>query len=435
MNRSSRPDDLDLRSTSTVAASRSRSRSGSSSDRPLPSNASTASLGVSPLINVNPAPAYIAPSAAARLVTSDHESFFRSLQNDGVIAPGMLTIVVNAGSLALVNQFLDFLLYSILSNAKSTALSALRPAVTEVLRIRLAKEAVAGADQELKSYLGGDDEDLESFDDVPTDVRNDEWKLEKTWRKCRVQCMVYSSLGDLEEDDEAFYSENVLEGSVGLEQYQPQSNQPGIVSPAVAIWLTSILEFIGEQTLLVAGHASIARYSAQRIAVASNPSSGASAEVTFPDKPVVEELDTEKVALNPSLGRMWRQWRKKVRGGRASISIPSGDGILSHVERQISQKRASSSEEDRASGELRIQIDSAEPDGKDLPANIPSVEVDNSRSVALSDSLTPIVEQPTPRIFDAKRLGMRDGDYVSLNCIKSAHRTPLLTSQRPKPML
>jgi hypothetical protein len=417
MNRTTRPDGLDLRSTSTVAVSRSQSRSGSSFDHPLPSNASTASLGVSPLINVNPAPAYIAPSAAARLVTSDHESFFRSLQNDGVIAPGILTIVVNAGSLALINQFLDFLLYSILSNAKSTALSALRPAVTEILRIRLAKEAVAGADQELKSYLGGDDEDLESFDDAVTDVHSGDWKLEKTWRKCRVQCMIYSSLGDLEEDDEALYSDDVLEGSVGLEQYQTQSSQPGIISPAVAIWLTSILEFIGEQTLLVAGHASIARYSAQRIVVASNPSSSAAAEVTFPDKPVVEELDAEKVALNPSLGRMWRQWRKKVRGGRGSISVPAGEGVLSRMERQISQRKASNSEE-RPSDEPHIQINSGET-GDDLPANIPSVEVDNTRSGALSESLTPIVEQPTPCIFDARRLGIRDGDYVSLHCIKA----------------
>jgi hypothetical protein len=167
----------------------------------------------------------------------------------------------------------------------------------------------------------------------------------------------------------------------------------------------------------VAGHASIARYSAQRIVVASNPSSSAAAEVTFPDKPVVEELDAEKVALNPSLGRMWRQWRKKVRGGRGSISVPAGEGVLSRMERQISQRKASNSEE-RPSDEPHIQINSGET-GDDLPANIPSVEVDNTRSGALSESLTPIVEQPTPCIFDARRLGIRDGDYVSLHCIKA----------------
>ncbi|KAA8892742.1 hypothetical protein FN846DRAFT_1009590 [Sphaerosporella brunnea] len=416
MQRSSRPDDLVLKPAPKVSASRARSRSGSTPDQQIPSSASTESSRISPLINVNPAPAYIAPSAAARLVTSDHESFFRSLQDEGVIGPGMPTILVNAGSLALVNQFLDFLLHSILSNAKSTSLSALRPAVTEILRIRLAREAVAGADQELKSYLGGDDEDLESFDDASDPVNRDEWKLESTWKKCRVQCMVYSSLGDLEEDDEVLYSEYGLEGSVGIEQYQRQSSMPGIVSPAVAIWLTSILEFIGEQTLLVAGHASIARYSAQRIAVASNLSPSASSGVTFPEQPIVEELDTEKVALNPSLGRMWRQWRKKVRGGRGSISLPSGDGVLQPMERQAGQRSTSRGEEIVPADDLPIQNDCSEQAAKAAPASAPSEDVDSIRSAILSEStLTPIAEQIAPRISSPRMLGVRNGDDSQTN--------------------
>ena len=340
MNRSTRPEILDLQSKPSTAAARARSKSTSSIDYPLSSDCSTSSLATNALVNVSPAPAYIASSAATRLVTNDHEVFFHSLHEDGIVGPEAPIMCVTDAALKLVNGFLDFLLYTFVATAKSTSLAALRPAVTEVLRKRLAKEAVSGADQELRSYLGGEEGCEHLVDGDGVAVGSSEWDLESAWRKVRVQCMVYSSLGDLEEDDEAFYSEQVLEGSVGVEQYQQQSPIPGVVSPAVAIWLTSILEFIGEQTLLVAGHATIARYSVQRIAAAAASDTslaGAKADVTFPENPMVEDHDTEKVALNPSMGRMWRQWRKKIRGSRGSISISARDGAAqSRLERQAS---------------------------------------------------------------------------------------------------
>ena len=166
------------------------------------------------------------------------------MQEDGSYGSG-LGITVSNPSLALVNQFLDFLLYSFLFSSNSITIAALRPPITEVLRLRLAREAVAEADRELKSYLGGDDdEDVENYND-PSDAA-DQCSLEKSWKRCRIQCMNYSSIGDLEEDEASC-----------------DSDQNDIVSPAVAIWLTSILEFIGEQILLVSGHASIARNAAK----------------------------------------------------------------------------------------------------------------------------------------------------------------------------
>jgi len=406
MNRTSRPTDLVLQRTTAVS---SPPPPGGPIENPEPSPSTTASGVLSDslnLLNVSPAPAYIASSAAARLVTSDHEPFFRSLRADGVVCgPGTPTLYVSSGSLALVNQFLDFLLYSFLSNSKSTSLSALRPAITDVLRIRLAREALAGADQELKSYLGGDGEDIESFDDVMVAESTGEgWIPDLAWKKCRVQCMVYSSLGDLEEDDEAFYTDNGgLEGAVGLEQYQRRSNNPGIVTPAVAIWLTSILEFIGEQTLLVAGHATIARYSIQRIAAASGPSSEASSEMTFPEKPTVEELDTEKVALNPSLGRMWRQWRKRVRSGRGSFSAAPREIVPNRLESMaIASNRPKISSEEAATNHDNDK-------GESTPTG-------NKPPVALSgsDIAVPAVETVTPDSFaTSRRLVPDDVSFTS----------------------
>ncbi|KAI5805824.1 hypothetical protein EDC01DRAFT_626636 [Geopyxis carbonaria] len=395
MNRSSRPEVLDLQQKTTASFNRARSRSTSSVENPLSSNPSTSSLVANPLLNVSPEPAYIAPSAAARLVTSDHEGFFQSLYEDGIIRLETPTMFVAPESLKLVNQFLDFLLYSFFATSKSTCLSSLRPAVAEVLRLRLAKEAVAGADQELQSYLGGEDEtDLTDVHDGqhPTGA----WDAKTAWRKARVQCMVYSSLGDLEEDDEVFYTEDGLEGNVGLQQYQSHSSVPGAISPAVAIWLTSILEFIGEQTLLVAGHATIARYSAQRIAVAATME--LQPEGTFPNRPTVEELDTEKVALNPSLGRMWRQWRKKVRGSRGSLSMSFQDVVVLQQDRPESTCiRVSSGSDYSSKEEILVPKFNADnittaSDGEGQTGPPESTKLVNELM------LTPIVESQTPTI-------------------------------------
>ncbi|KAL7274261.1 hypothetical protein RUND412_002840 [Rhizina undulata] len=359
MHRSSRPDALDLQQH-TQTLTRARSRSIGSTDYALSSTASSTSSS-NALASVSPEPAYIAASAATGIVTSDHTSFFNTLQDEGIIDSSPQTILVAPPSLRLVNQFLDFLLYSVLSASKSISLSALRPAITEVLRSRLAKEAIAGADHELQSYLGSEDEGVLDALQDGQEV-GAEWDLDGTWRRTRLRCMVYSSLGDLEEDDEEVYAEfGHLEGTVGSQQYLKNSGTPGVVSPAVAIWLTAILEFIGEQTLLIAGHATIARYSAQRMAAAASED-GARAAGKFSERLTVDELDIEKVALNPSLGRMWRQWRKRGRHhARGSFSVSSREsglhqGVLQRLERQASSTSWRSGAPSENSDKLPIEL-------------------------------------------------------------------------------
>lgn len=307
-------------------------------DKPLCSNGSSIHSLANPFTNVSPEPAYIAASAATGIVTGNHEDFLQDEGNAGHITP---TIPVTPASLQLINQFLDFLLYSFLSAAKSTSLKALRPAVSEVLRNRLAKEAVTGADQELSSYLGSGGDEDDDFDGLSEVQGNSaEWDLDAAWKRTRLRCMVYSSLGDIEEDDEEIYSGyDNLEGIVGSQLYQQNSNIPGVVSPAVAIWLTAVLEFMGEQTLLLAGHAAINRFT-QRMAAADPSNLTNSVER---ERPMVEELDTEKVALNSSLGRLWRQWRKRVRGRGSSFSTPGHNGtLLQRLDRTASRMSSSS---------------------------------------------------------------------------------------------
>ena len=306
MYRQSRPEGLEITSPPL-----SRSQSVSS-ERP---NMSRFPSLLTPPATTSLSPAYIAASAASQIVTADHDIQAYSWFTEEGIAPSGETALVSQASLKLVNSFLDQLLYNFLSAARSTSLGALKPAVLEVLKPTLAKEAIAGADQELSEYIGtDDDEELLAIHNGPEQVG--EWDLELAWKQTRLRCMVYSSLGDVEEEDEDMYAEQEQLNVPGIANGRFADNAD-VVSPAVAIFLTSILEFIGEQTLIVAGQAAY-----QRLRSRKRDSDRARSLNEIAERVVVEELDTEKVALNATLGRLWRTWRKRLRSSTALSSRP-----------------------------------------------------------------------------------------------------------------
>ncbi|KAK6355742.1 hypothetical protein TWF718_000129 [Orbilia javanica] len=391
MMRQSRPDVMDL-----IPQARSRSRSLSmSSDTALSISGGSPSTPT-PLTGVLPEAAYIATSAATQIVTSDHESFFQTLSAEGIVKPGPPTILVTPEALRLVNQFLDYLLWSILLVGKSTTLKSLRPAVTEVLKSRLAREAITSAEAELEEYLGEGDED--ELEDSPSE--RDDFDIESIWKKARLRCMIYSSLGDLEEDYDEGYEESEC-SSNGLDQYA-RNGPSTAVSPAVAIFLTSILEFIGEQTLLVAGHATVARFSQARIAAAAEE--GANGNFEAVDRPSVEELDMEKVALNPVLGRMWRQWKKLLRG-------PSAGG-------QIASRAPSIRRDSRRQSTIStVSIQSVLESRSDSGAVSPSTR--DLASKKSDDGISPVEEHITPAV----KSGLRK--LASAEILGSAPLTPI----------
>ncbi|OHW94874.1 hypothetical protein CSPAE12_06470 [Colletotrichum incanum] len=276
-----------------------RSRTQSvSSDRP----STVMSVGLmSPPLSVTPEAAFIAASAASQIVTNDHDSHADTWYDQHGIEPAGETAMVSAAALRLVNSFLDQLLFNFLSASRATTLAALRPAVSEVLKPKLAKDAINQADEELREYLGGADED----DFVqPQGAESKDWDLELVWKRTRLRCMVYSSLGDMEEEDEDFYmdQENL---KPGIDERGPE-----VISPAVAIFLTSILEYMGEQALVIAGQAA---YHRLRAKFEKEPKEGAKSIADIADRIVVEELDMERVALDRTLGRLWRAWKKRLR--------------------------------------------------------------------------------------------------------------------------
>ncbi|KAJ2903235.1 hypothetical protein MKZ38_010187 [Zalerion maritima] len=275
----------------------SRSRTQSiSSDRP----STIAYSLMSPPLTVSPEAAFIAASAASQIVTNDHDSHADRWYDQYGIEPSGETALVSAAALSLVNNFLDQLLFNFLCASKSTSLTSLRPAVSEVLKPKLAKDAINLADEELREYLGsGEDDDILR---TPSDPGND-WDIELVWKRTRLRCMVYSSLGDMEEEDEDYY----------LEQDQLSEDPErlsDVVSPAVAIFLTSILEFMGEQALIVAGQAA---YNRMRLKHERELNDGIRSPSDASNRIVVEELDMERVALDRTLGRLWRAWKKRIR--------------------------------------------------------------------------------------------------------------------------
>ena len=300
MHRLSRPEGLDL-ATAQIQANyynTPRNRVSMSPSHSLISVPST-----------NPEPAYIAASAASQIVTSGHQSQHRELEEKGNYLKNHITVVAPA-SLHLVNAFLDRLLFNFLASARATSLASLRPAVTEVLKPRLAKEAIAGAEEELKEYLGGED-DEEFLASQKEQESSSEWDLDLIWKRIRLRCMVYTRLGDMEEEDEETFIEQEHLKVVG--ESRRSSDDLGSVSPAVAIFLTSILEFIGELALTVAGEAAYKRLANERPR-SEKRKPGALRRV------VVEETDMEKVAFNPTLGRLWRSWRNLLRSPKTSFS-------------------------------------------------------------------------------------------------------------------
>ncbi|KAH6968625.1 hypothetical protein DER45DRAFT_581555 [Fusarium avenaceum] len=384
------------RPTSGIISPRDvRSRTQSiSSDRP----STIAHSLMSPPLSVSPSAAFIAASAASQIVTNDHDSHADTCD----------PALVSVEALQLVNSFLDQLLFNFLSRSHATTLANLRPAVSEVLKPKLAKDAVNNADEELREYLGeGDEEDF-----VPDqgDKARD-WDLELVWKRTRLRCMVYSSLGDMEEEDEDLHMEQ--------ENLEIGANEPAseIISPA----------YMGELTLTVAGQAA---YHRLRAKFQKEVNEGTRNTTDVADRIVVEEQDMERVALDRTLGRLWRGWKKRIRSptidlngrpfSRASNghlrqdSVFSDSPALSRVATRETEAEAEAEAENEAVEPSKIALPMKENDVDEIevPAEAEDEELSGRRPKSLlilplgiiQGLPTPTLSQPnTPTLASRKR--------------------------------
>jgi hypothetical protein len=221
--------------TGDMASARSSRAPSFSSDRP----SATGSVTFQMPSNVRPPPAYIAASVASQTVTDHHNA---QLREDGDDSDELENAVFSGQALALLNAFLDHLLFAFLSSARSPSLTAIRPAIADVLKPRLAREATEAADEELEGLLAGEDDEFPAQDSRATD----KWDVEKVWKRTRLRIMVYTRLGELEDEDE----EKFVQQERGLSMDDDEDDEAGLVSWASAIFLTSVVEYVAEQTLL-----------------------------------------------------------------------------------------------------------------------------------------------------------------------------------------
>ena len=168
-----------------------------------------------------------------------------------------------------------------------------------VIRTTLGTAAMVQAEEDLADFLAenGDDngyyEDMDSDDEVHGQP-DAGWNLEKVWLRARTKCMVYSTLGDKDEQD--FPDEDEDEEDYEL----PASKRK--ISGVGAVYLTAILESIGEQCLLVA-----ARTAYRRVAASIQDVN----LITEPIEMVVEDVDVKRGIAEESLTtRLWRKWKR-----------------------------------------------------------------------------------------------------------------------------
>lgn len=198
--------------------------------------------------------------------------------------------------------------------------------MSEVLKPRLAKDAINGADVELEEFLGGAEVDEISSFHAGQEPEG-KWDLNLVWRRTRLRCMVYTRLGDMEEEDEDMYIERERLEDVNNADRR-LSRELGIISPPAAIFLTSILEFIGEHALMVAGEAA-----SNRVEIKQHRGGNMSApDTSRGSRLAVEDIDVEKLAFNTTLGRLWRSWKKRVRAPSVSSIRP--------LSREVVRRRA-----------------------------------------------------------------------------------------------
>ena len=355
MQQTAKPDGLDLNPATAMQTQSASSNIASLSQR----------SSFPPPLSVSPEPAYIAASAASQIVSASWDS------GDVMVSPQ---------ALALLNAFLDWVLLNIISNARSTKLSALRPSVSEFLKPKLAKEAVAGADDELKEYLAAGEEEEEEEDSSDSEdggERTGESAPGLIWKLARLRCMVYTRLGDLEEDQEEAYivQERLDERGAASD---PDSSGHPIVSAAAAIFLTSVLEYLAELALYHAGQAT------QRRTYHLNLRSTLPG---LPERIVVEETDMLQVGRDIPLQRLWRTWRHQVRAPKDSMgkSLSRESSFYGSEPSRISLSRQNglASPQDmighHPSGSGPLLYRSR--DGPQLPRPIPENEIDDGKVV------------------------------------------------------
>lgn len=297
-----RPSKSDVQDTSNAKSLRSM---GSYTDVHSMSAKSTRAT----LPPANPLPAYISETEAEGLIYAELDQ----------------PVKISEGALHLVNGFLDQILYDILSRSHSTALSSIRSAVPVVLKQRLGRSAVKAGDEELQDYI--EEDEMEEVLSTPAVLDpTADFDVDLAWRLTRLRCMVYAKLGDMEEEDEEDYLEDDdLRDHIG--HVKERVKAAAVIAPAAAIFLTTVLEFLGEQAVCIAAQHATKRHANLTDPTREAPSNGT--QDRDQKQISLEEIDMSGVGKEGPLIRLWRSWKGNVRAGGSMSSRPTTPSIMS----------------------------------------------------------------------------------------------------------
>ncbi|KTW28166.1 hypothetical protein T552_02025 [Pneumocystis carinii B80] len=175
--------------------------------------------------------------------------------------------------LGLINEFLDYILFIFIKTSESIEISDLKNAILNELPTPLGVEAISEAEAELQTYIDNEPLEKKQNSKINKDISRN---FVEIWKRVRVKCMVYSTLGNQEKDDfpVALWSDESI-------------------SPSVSIYITSVLEFIAEYMLLVIGNACHRRLSE-----------------TKNSYPFIEEIDlNEGFKYDQAILSLWNRWK------------------------------------------------------------------------------------------------------------------------------
>ncbi|CAG8436805.1 6892_t:CDS:2 [Ambispora gerdemannii] len=166
-----------------------------------------------------------------------HDTLYISQRAANSIIASVAPYRISSEALQAINNFLDEFLYFLIDAAHSLDLVRIKTAISTVLPTSVGKSAVLEAELELKTYVesGNSDNTKERTIEITP------FPLQKVFEQFRVKCQHYSTLGEREGGDD-------------IENAVPDlyATSDGIhIAPSLAIYLTAVLEYIGENILFL----------------------------------------------------------------------------------------------------------------------------------------------------------------------------------------
>ncbi|CCG83253.1 Putative uncharacterized protein [Taphrina deformans PYCC 5710] len=212
----------------------------------------------------------------AAFISANAASYIASTYTANVRGTKPPTLTLDRSCLRSLNAFLDYFLAIIIKDARSIGLQDLKATLAKVLDSALGYVALNEAQAELETYRNQETGAGRPFEHSTSGslAGQELFDVEAVWLQARIRCMIYSTVGEKEETD-----------------FPTLSNDSEIaVTPPVAIFLTAILEFLGEHILLTS-----ARFARDRI--------GSS------NKGILTEDDLDRgIKMDKALGTIWQSY-------------------------------------------------------------------------------------------------------------------------------